>query len=89
MASEPALQGEFLKAGVAIERPLAEAIAERTGTDAARDLYPVVLAAALTSAVRVAIEHWLRVEPPIPLRDVLRAALTQITESHSTEDTAC
>jgi AcrR family transcriptional regulator len=89
MMSEPSLQGEFLRTGMAIERQLAEAIAERTGTDAARDLYPAVLAAAVTSASRVAMEHWLRTETSTPFAAVLRAALTQITDTHSPKDTAC
>jgi AcrR family transcriptional regulator len=89
MMCEPSLQGEFLRTGVAMERQLAEGIAERTGTDAARDLYPAVLAAAVTSAARVAMEHWLRTETPTPFAAVLRAALTQITANPSPEDTAC
>ena len=78
MLSEPELQGEFLKASVTAERECAEAIAERTGTDPGRDLYPWLVAAAVSAAIRVANEQWLRAEPPVPLAPLLREALTQI-----------
>jgi len=78
MLSEPELQGEFLKASMAAERECAEAIAERTGTDPGRDLYPRLVAAAVSAAIRVANEQWLRAEPPVPLAPLLRDALTQI-----------
>jgi hypothetical protein len=42
-----------------MEWPLAQAIAARTGLDATRDLFPRVLAGALSGAARVAAEHWL------------------------------
>jgi AcrR family transcriptional regulator len=78
MLSEPELQGEFLKAGAAAERECAVAIAERTGTDADRDMYPRLVAAAIGAAILVANEQWLRTEPPVPLAPLLRDALTQI-----------
>ena len=78
MLSEPELQGEFLKASVAAERECAAAIAERTGTDPGRDMYPWLAAAAVSAAIRVANEQWLRAEPPVPLAPLLRDALTQI-----------
>jgi AcrR family transcriptional regulator len=78
MISEPELQGEFLKAGAAAERECAVVIAERTGTDADRDMYPRLVAAAIGAAILVANEQWLRAEPPVPLAPLLRDALTQI-----------
>ena len=78
MLSEPELQGEFLKAGAAAERECAVVIAERTGTDADRDMYPRLAAAAIGAAILVANEQWLRAEPPVPLAPLLRDALTQI-----------
>jgi AcrR family transcriptional regulator len=78
MLSEPELQGEFLRAGAAAERECAIVIAERTGSDADRDLYPRLVAAAIGAAIRVANEQWLRAEPPVPLAPLLRDALTQI-----------
>jgi AcrR family transcriptional regulator len=78
MLSEPELQGEFLRAGAAAERECAIVIAERTGSNADRDLYPRLVAAAIGAAIRVANEQWLRAEPPVPLAPLLRDALTQI-----------
>jgi AcrR family transcriptional regulator len=78
MLSEPELQGEFLKASVAAERECAAVIAERTGTDVGRDLYPWLVAAAIGAVIRVANEQWLRAEPPVPLGPLLRDALSQI-----------
>ena len=78
MLSEPELQGEFLKAGAAAEQECAVVIAERTGTDADRDMYPRLVAAAIGAAILVANEQWLRAEPPVPPAPLLRDALTQI-----------
>jgi AcrR family transcriptional regulator len=71
----PALHGEYLKSLAPAERGLAEAIAERTGTDADRDLYPGVLAAAVSGAARVAVTHWLDHGPPTALPALLREAV--------------
>ena len=78
MLSEPALQGEYLKAAAAADRECAVAIAERTGTDAARDMYPQLVAAAIGAAIQVANDQWLRADPPVPLAPLLRDALSQL-----------
>ncbi len=77
-ASSPALLGAYLSALVRCERALAEAIAVRTGTDAARDLAPRVLAAAAFGAARVALQHWLTTNRTTRLADVLRGAIDQV-----------
>jgi len=77
MLSEPALQGEYLKAAMAADRECAVAIAERTGTDA-RDMYPQLVAAAIGAAIQVANDQWLRADPPVPLAPLLRDALGQL-----------
>jgi AcrR family transcriptional regulator len=89
ITSAPALQAEFLDTIAAIERPLAEAIAARTGTggssdgdsgsDGRGDLGSEVLAAAVSGAARVAAERWLRPEPHTPFSAMLRDALTWVT----------
>ncbi|GAA2070844.1 TetR/AcrR family transcriptional regulator [Actinomadura alba] len=76
--SEPALRGEYLKGLTAVEGPLAEAIAARTGTDPERDLFPRVLAAAVTSAARTATRHYLRTETTAPFAAVVRDAIELI-----------
>ena len=77
MLTEPALQGEYLKAAMAADRECAVAIAERTGTDA-RDMYPQLVAAAVGAAIQAANDQWLRADPPVPLALLLRDALSQL-----------
>jgi AcrR family transcriptional regulator len=78
IVSAPELRAEYLKALVVIERSLAEAVAERLGTDLERDLYPHVLAAAVYGAERAVITRWLESGPPAGLRGLLRQALAQV-----------
>ena len=80
LASSPALRGEYLKTLVAAERPLAEAIAERTGADAHQDLFPQVLAAAVSGAVRVATGRWMATGGAESLPLLIRQAVTQIAD---------
>jgi AcrR family transcriptional regulator len=75
VTSSPALQGEYLKSHYLAQRLLADAIAERTGADPARDLFPRVIAGAVTAATQVAVEHWLYAEPPAALAPLVRRAL--------------
>ncbi|MFI9576020.1 TetR family transcriptional regulator [Microbispora rosea] len=75
MVSEPSLQGEMLKANAIAEDELAAAIAERTGTDVARDLYPRLVAGAAGAAIRVAMDQWLRADPPVPVKPLIEDAL--------------
>lgn len=77
--SAPALQGEYLKVNVTMQRVLAEAIAERAGLDNTSDMLPMILAGAVTSAGQVAVEHWLRFDTSTPLATVLREALDQLS----------
>ncbi|MFI5720092.1 TetR/AcrR family transcriptional regulator [Nocardia sp. NPDC051750] len=87
LTTHPALRRAFLGTAVAIEQPLAEAIADRlgdTGSPTAR-----VLAASAAAAVRVGLELWLQpatgnlaeaglVIPSGSFPDLLRAALTPL-----------
>jgi AcrR family transcriptional regulator len=78
MVEEPALQAEFIRAGAVAEAELAEAVAERTGTDVTRDLYPKLVAGAVGTAINVATEHWLRTDQPTPMAPLLREAIRQL-----------
>jgi AcrR family transcriptional regulator len=95
ITSAPALQAEFLDTIAAIERPLADAIAARTGADGQGELRHEVLAAAVSGAARVAAERWLRPEPDAPFSIMLNDALTWVApalraadRSHQPDDTA-
>jgi AcrR family transcriptional regulator len=74
VTSAPALLGEYLKARVAMTDALAAAIAERTGTDP-EGMYPRIVAGAVTAATDVALDHWLRADPPTDLAPLVRQAL--------------
>jgi len=74
----PALAAEQLKATAVIEQGLAEGIAWRVGADLEHDLYPRLVAAAVTGATRVTIDHWLRTESEFPFPLVLREALQSV-----------
>ncbi|WP_344430988.1 TetR/AcrR family transcriptional regulator [Amycolatopsis minnesotensis] len=54
----PGVWGEYLKAHVAVEEAMTVEIARRSGTDPETDLFPRLLAGAVSSAMRVAIGHW-------------------------------
>ena len=74
----PAMRGEYLKTNAAMQRALAAAIAERAGLDPDRDMLPVVLAGAVTTASQAAIRRWFNADPPVPLRPLVREALGQV-----------
>jgi AcrR family transcriptional regulator len=74
MMSEPALQGEVLKATAAAATELAAAVAERTGTDV-RDVYPRLVAGTVLAAAQVCTDQWLHADPPVPMAPLLRDAL--------------
>ncbi|ETK38008.1 acyl-CoA-like ligand-binding transcription factor [Microbispora sp. ATCC PTA-5024] len=78
MMSEPSLMGEFIKAEATAEAELAAAVADRTGIDLTRDLYPTLVAGAVGVAVRTAMQHWLRADPPVPFMPLVDDALDQL-----------
>jgi AcrR family transcriptional regulator len=78
MLTEPDVQGEFLKANATAQRDLAAAVAGRTGTDAARDLYPTLVAAAIDAATRASMEHWLRTDPPVAISALIHEAFDRL-----------
>ncbi|MEU7901529.1 TetR family transcriptional regulator [Actinoplanes sp. NPDC049118] len=78
MLAEPALQGELLRAGVRAEAEFAAAVARRTGTDLEKDLYPHLVAAAVTAANNVAQAHFLRSGGTVSMEALLTEALGRI-----------
>ncbi len=57
---------------------MAKAIAERTGTNVAHDVYPKLVAAVIGAGMAVAVEHCLSADPPIPLAPLLREVFGQL-----------
>jgi len=80
VTSSPELRGEYLKTQYATQYALAEAIAERTGTGLASDMFPRIMAGAVTAAIQTAMERWLFADPPIALAPLIRLALRQLAE---------
>lgn len=74
----PALRAEFLRVHFESQRALSEAVAERTGLDAARDLYPSLAAGAASAAESAAMGLWLNADPPVDFRPLIRDAMRQI-----------
>jgi AcrR family transcriptional regulator len=58
MEKSPTLHAQSLEKMGELEQMLAEALAERSGADLDRDQRPFVIAAAVCSAMRVAIDRW-------------------------------
>jgi AcrR family transcriptional regulator len=79
----PAMRGEYLKVNSAMQNALAAAIAERAGIDIDADMYPQILAGAVTAASQVAVRRWSGADPPVPLRPLLRQALRQLAAACS------
>ena len=71
MVAEPALQGEFHKAGAAGEAEIAQVVADRTGTDAETDVYPKLVASVIAAALNVVTQQWLGTESR-PMEDLLQ-----------------
>lgn len=78
MSQHPEHRGEFLKAHTAAQEALAAAVAERTGTNADRDLYPHLVAGTVGAAILAAIHLWLHGDAPAPFEELLRDALGQV-----------
>lgn len=78
--SEPAVQGEMLKATAAAQGEFAKSIAERTGTSG-DELYPQVVAAVVSSVVSVVMERWLRNGPSCSIVPLMREAFDLVAAS--------
>jgi len=88
VVNSPAIRGEYLKIHSEMQDALAVAIAERTGTDPETDMYPQILAAAVTAASQVAVRHWYRADPPERLRPIIERALRQLAACSGTPEQA-
>ena len=73
----PALVGEYLKVQGMAQYHLAEAIAERVGTSLETDMFPRIMAGAVSAAMQAAMERWLHSDPPVPLAPLIRESFRQ------------
>jgi hypothetical protein len=78
MLAHPAWRGELLRASLAAEQAIAAAVADRTGTDVNTDLYPNLVASALSAAIATVIQQRSRQQPPPPVEDLLSQAISQL-----------
>jgi AcrR family transcriptional regulator len=78
MVTEPALLGELYRANSVAAAEISAAVAERTGTDPTRDIYPKLVAAVFGAALGTVMEHWIQSEQPVPFGPLLRRVLDQI-----------
>jgi AcrR family transcriptional regulator len=78
LLDDPMLRAEIVKGSFAAASELTAAIAERTGTDPDRDLYPALVASVAFAAQTTAVDRWLRASPPEPLLPLLRYAMAQV-----------
>ncbi|BCI51994.1 TetR family transcriptional regulator [Mycolicibacterium litorale] len=56
-----------------------EAIAQRTGTDPARDMYPRLVAGVVRAVGEVAIEMYADADPPVAYTELLRRGLAEVS----------
>lgn len=78
MVTEPALQGEMYRANASAAAEICTAVAERTGTDPAHDIYPKLVAAVFGAALGATMEHWIQADRPVPFGPLLRNVFDQI-----------
>jgi AcrR family transcriptional regulator len=72
--TEPAIQGEVLKASAAAQPELAAVIAGRVGASRVKDPYPQLAAAVVTAVIGTVVDRWLRDGPSGPIVPFLRKA---------------
>ncbi|MGW4475043.1 acyl-CoA-like ligand-binding transcription factor [Nonomuraea sp. NPDC004354] len=79
MLQHPAIQGELLRASRAAQEELAATVAERTGTDLDRDLYPHLVAGSVAAVLSAVSDLLLRADSRPPVAELLRDAFRQLT----------
>ena len=80
MITSPPLVGEYLKVQRQAQSHLAAAIAERLGTSTETDMFPRIMAGAVSSAMQAAMERWLHSDPPVPMEPLIRQSLRQFAD---------
>lgn len=80
VVSTPALVGEYLKVQGLAQYHLAAAIAERLGTSTETDMFPRIMAGAVSAAMQAAMERWLHSDPPVSLAPLMRQSLRELAD---------
>jgi AcrR family transcriptional regulator len=80
VVTTPALVGEHLKVQGLAQYHLAAAIAERLGTSTETDMFPRIMAGAVSAAIQAAMERWLHSDPPVPLAPLMRQSLRELAD---------
>lgn len=75
--AEPAVQQEVFRAHAMAQDELTAAIADRTSTDAEKDLYPQIVAAVVSAGLGLAMGRWAR-DPNGSLVALLREVFDQV-----------
>ncbi|SBS71741.1 Regulatory protein TetR [uncultured Mycobacterium sp.] len=55
-----------------------DAIAERTGTDPVRDMYPRLVAASIRAVAEAAMDTYIASDPPVPIVGLMRRAFAEV-----------
>jgi AcrR family transcriptional regulator len=78
--TSPSLVGEYLKVQGQAQYHLAAAISERLGTSTETDMFPRIMAGAVSAAIQAAMERWLHSDPPVPLEPLMRRSLARFAD---------
>jgi len=78
VGEQPSMRAQHLVTYEQADQQLAELIAERTGTDAERDMTPRLLAAAAAAVLRTSMEMWAKGDTDVALPDLVREGLLQV-----------
>lgn len=74
---EPALHSALVHARLTADAALTAAVAARTRTNPDHDMYPRLVAGAISTAGYVAIDRWIHAESPVTLPTLIRRAVRQ------------
>jgi AcrR family transcriptional regulator len=80
VVTTPSLVGEYLKVQGLAQYHLAAAIAERLGTSTETDMFPRIMAGAVSAAIQAAMERWLHSDPPVSLAPLIRQSLCELAD---------
>ena len=80
MLRHPSLQAANMRAQLALQDALADAVAARLGIDPDQDIYPRLVVGVAIAALHTALRHWAAGPGHRPFLATLRAALDQVPQ---------